>query len=1737
MSHPHVTRSIHAPLLEQSIPYWVNQATPQHLHALKSANAPLPAWYREASRQQRKAFDESLVAHFIAQNQWSRSMAGLQDIQAFAEPRLREHLKAEFDVDLDVNHTFLHLLKPIEVGRVIPIEVGSFEVSQRTLLQAALHNFEEAECELDAYHRASGFVVKSAQSGRFEALGTPMTVSRFIHACRVLDIGGQYQQYLKAFVYPDASATQHAMREQFNTVQKTALRTAAERALLQKDIEPEDYTSILAIIQGERNPRQGEKRIGLCEMTLMNRPLTGCIGFAIGKTLETPEDLLLFIPDDPHHPLKRYKPGQVEATLKQHFTARGTDAGSPTAYQQFFSRFVAYADRPYFFSQFTVDAPDTPFISELRAHYSLISDVINGLSRLPGTQVEQLAPAPAIRQVANPEPFLAPLFVLLERDGDRNIDLWDWLFERHRQQQIADALSYAVPSATVDARERDALFDKLLNIGMLILGSVSMFVPVLGEVMMTLMACQLLAESIEGVVEWSEGDRQAAKAHLLDVAQNLLLLGLTASAGKGLSKLSAVEPTPVIEDLHPVTLPDGSARLCRSDMAGYEVPGAFDPDIGPDAMGRYTLDDRSFIRLEGKVYEQVFDRDLKRWRIRHPTDAQAYQPVLAHNAAGAWRHVLENPLSWSRLRLLRRMGHIADACSDEQLLTIADIAGVSDNALRRMHMDNRLPPPELADALRLWGADRDVTQVIEQVVSGELIDERYLHAVPMITELPRWPAGRILQIFERPGLSGLRAEYGQAPLEAGAPVKPPIRMSRYDVLTAQLPMRVLEALDEAEIVALLGAEAAQNRGWRAQALREQIAAHARTRRSLLFESFYRRNAQATALADPLQRVYPGLSDAAANEVLAHASAVDMAIVRNTTKVPRSMLREARWYARRGRLTRALAKLHMRNMLSADARRLAVHTLERLPGWSDEVRLEIREGSITGRLLDAIGPRTAAQRCHVVKKGPFYQAFNDDGEALNQPSASIDHFHAALLHALPAPSRQALGMPLVTDSPALQRAICRYATEHVEHSAAILEPQSRHGRAFRPPQRIRQNLVGYPASGEGLVGSSGLNVGLVLRLQHLYPDLEMAEANAMVLALLRAGQNDVQILQMLEGLREQWLTLEQTLEDWVTHGGDLEHKAGVALSLRNTWRGRPFAAENAAYRQLDLVCDEPLPALTADFSHVWTLRLRVPNSTDQQIRELLHNFSGLQYLDLRGNRLIVDPIAPQNAGRLRKLDLSDNPLYQFDVSAMTDLETLIMEGTPLQQWPRGADRLPRLSWLDLRGTLIRELPPEALARDELLINTNLTGAPLSNSARQQLQLARRRCESALGLPDGALHTFALEPVPDHAAQPFENGSLLASRLLPLPPALPAAESVPSFVGRLRRVDPSLTEGEALEVIEGWRVGADDTWVDAHVEEWGHRFEAITRQLNGWIFHRRTGSAAYGGRWTASERRSKAAGRIMACWKEGLNAMSRERVPTLDLSSIAGLGELPEMPTGFGHVQSLNLRGVGLNEADVHGFLPVFSGLRSLDLSLNSLERVPSAVAAMTRLQTLGLSSNRLSDLLALGQDLGAMAQLESLRLSYNRIKTFDGAGLQALRGLRKLEMNYNQMNRFVGPIPESLQSLHLNGNDLREWPEGVLQAPNLEELSLAGNPIQDIPQEAFDGNHDRLLRGTHLFGILRYLTTDTLERLLAHLDRVGGNKVLGISRDNIERWLANPDWAAMDASSTDSAEEMSGRRRR
>jgi hypothetical protein len=187
-----------------------------------------------------------------------------------------------------------------------------------------------------------------------------------------------------------------------------------------------------------------------------------------------------------------------------------------------------------------------------------------------------------------------------------------------------------VPTAEVDARVRSEKIARLLGIGLLILNVASMFVPVLGEVMMVVMAGQLLYETLEGSLEWAEGDRRAAKGHLLDVAENLAFLAVMAGVGKGLSTLAAAKPEPLIEALDPVTLPNGQTRLWKPDLSGYESPDSLPTSAAPNTQGQYLHAGKTYIRQSGKFYEKTYDEALGRWRIRHPTDPGAYQPPLSH---------------------------------------------------------------------------------------------------------------------------------------------------------------------------------------------------------------------------------------------------------------------------------------------------------------------------------------------------------------------------------------------------------------------------------------------------------------------------------------------------------------------------------------------------------------------------------------------------------------------------------------------------------------------------------------------------------------------------------------------------------------------------------------------------------------------------------------------------------------------------------------------------------------------------------------------------------------------------------------------------------------------------------------------------------------------------------------------------------------------------------------------------
>ncbi|WP_225908688.1 DUF6543 domain-containing protein [Pseudomonas lactucae] len=355
--------------------------------------------------------------------------------------------------------------------------------------------------------------------------------------------------------------------------------------------------------------------------------------------------------------------------------------------------------------------------------------------------------------------------------------MWAYLYEQSRDKVLADARSHAVSSADVDTKAREAKLAHLLEFGVLGLNLVSMFVPVLGEIMMTVMAGQLLYETFEGAIEWSEGDKRAAKAHLVDVAENLAQIVVMAGVGGAVRTVKAARSAPLIEALEPVTLPNGQTRLWKPDLSPYESALSLEKSPGPNVQGQHTLNGSTYIRIDGKVYEQVYDNKILRWRIKHPSDATAYQPILHSNGRGAWRHTLERPLAWDRLTLLRRIGHATEAFSDVDLLKVADVSGVSDNALRKMHMDHAAPPPALTDAMRLFRADASAEQVIEQLDGARPIDPLYLYALPLVTELPRWPVGHVLEVSNGAGVTGRAVRYGRERVPAGVRNPPTISVT------------------------------------------------------------------------------------------------------------------------------------------------------------------------------------------------------------------------------------------------------------------------------------------------------------------------------------------------------------------------------------------------------------------------------------------------------------------------------------------------------------------------------------------------------------------------------------------------------------------------------------------------------------------------------------------------------------------------------------------------------------------------------------------------------------------------------------------------------------------------------------------------------------------------------------------------------------------------------------------------
>ncbi|KAM4531271.1 volume-regulated anion channel subunit LRRC8D [Odontesthes bonariensis] len=136
------------------------------------------------------------------------------------------------------------------------------------------------------------------------------------------------------------------------------------------------------------------------------------------------------------------------------------------------------------------------------------------------------------------------------------------------------------------------------------------------------------------------------------------------------------------------------------------------------------------------------------------------------------------------------------------------------------------------------------------------------------------------------------------------------------------------------------------------------------------------------------------------------------------------------------------------------------------------------------------------------------------------------------------------------------------------------------------------------------------------------------------------------------------------------------------------------------------------------------------------------------------------------------------------------------------------------------------------------------------------------------------------------------------------------------------------------------------------------------------------------------------------------------------------------------------------------------LTELHLQDCQLERLPSALLALTNLRTLDLQHNNLRTLEEL-LSLAHLRRLSCLKLAYNRVLVLP-ASVGVLRGLELLDLSNNQLKSLPPALftLRRLRRLLLAGNLLKELPSEVKALQLITELDLSGNRLESLPSDLF-----------------------------------------------------------------------------
>ncbi|SEC55958.1 Leucine rich repeat-containing protein [Pseudomonas frederiksbergensis] len=1371
---PADNNGVHYERIVQALPPAITATPPVRMSLLTSTTVPTPGWYLKASAIDRQYLKELLDKRWLLQRLVDAPLQDLQqDIRAFAKPLLSLSMSSNFNSHEDVSQLTLKLYVPDRI--IFGIDRGASHLRESSLLDAALHNFEEPETAADYFRTGSG-VYRSNFRGE-PSLIPAMTVSKIAALCRRLDLGGQYQAHLQARLLPADAQKRQTLEQHGAASEKAAFELASLIALLKDDISSNAYGVLRQVREHTSDIRFHHRPLHPHRLSLMGFKLHGVVlfsaegdagmiqaavealapdaraswldwssvlstmspgldldkfkllqaFFANGPTGVSEEMLrqqdiyrqsrlsgpvIAYMPDDPQHPLKEY------ASLADFMKTLIRQLREPD-YQAFFSRFVAHKDQGRFFA---------------RAR--------ERLSRITWQQREPLDMGPWWRETAVENPNAEPITHRLTGE------LWPLLYRLKRDKALSDARAIAVPTGDEDATTRWKRLSSYLDIGWNVFNFAAMLVPGLGEAMLALMVAQMAAELLEGIEDWSKGDRDEASAHINGVIINFAQLALM-SAGHVIPQAARipVKPSPLIDNLKPVELPTGKTRLWKPDLTPYEHPLTLPTEAKPDDLGLYRHNDQQWLRLEQKHYQVRQDPATGEHRLQHPTRPNAYQPMVEHNGAGAWKAETEQPLGWDTTRLMRRLDDSMEDYSAATLAKIQKVSGVEEGVLRRLHAEHETPPALLRDTLKRFNTYADAERYPEQILANQVPEEMSGFLPATLVELPRWPESRALEVFEGDDRTGASVKHGNA--MATGPQS--IKISRSEVVAGKLPERVIESLNPTELREMLGAQVANDTPSRIDALRSRLAMQARKQHKRLFDALYKsRNVSDSAQVRLLVDDSPQLPASVAQELLDSAEPADLQHLTEKQRLPLRLRQQTRRAQERVRLNRAYEGLYLDELESTDTRRLELATLASLPGWSTQVRIEIRHLGFSGDLLASAGAADAPiRKVLVLDEDGRYQARGAEDQHLH----GTDDLYASVLHALPDTERNALGYD-IHESARLKDAVRRSPLSHEQFEPILLEQPIRKPVYDSQAMRLPGGMLGYLRE---LAGGGGEQSSQA-RIRKLYPAFTEEESTAL---LERFNQQGIPVDMQLEELELEFERLNTTLKRWVNSPtrdfrlspsgvGEWNARNQFARKIRQCWqRTGPKQFDsfgNVVGQKLDLssfplnLHFKKMPALEGNFDHVTYLKLYNAGITDaeqsflkpfRKVRALdlgrnklttlprhIADMPHLNFLELTGNRIVLKPADVEMLGRCTKLQtlaLAGNPLSLLpNISRMPDLHTLLLYDTGATTWPPGLFDLerPRHFHLDLQRNLLTHIPEvtPGSVDAELLARTLLSRQP-------------------------------------------------------------------------------------------------------------------------------------------------------------------------------------------------------------------------------------------------------------------------------------------------------------------------------------------------------------------------------------------------------------------------------------------